>query len=318
MSDKQPLGLPFTGITSFCKFPIAEDLDAFDADVGILGVPLDITTQYRPGARFGPRGIRESSAMFAIGPDGSYDPDRDEVYLGAEWRIVDCGDVDMIHGDLHQCFDNTRKAVRKISDRGGMVVALGGDHSITIPVLEALADRGPFGLIQFDAHLDFADDRHGQKYGHGSPMRRASEMDHVTQIAQLGLRGAGSSTRADFADARAYGSVIMTTSQIREHGIAETLARIPRCERYYVTIDCDGIDPSLAWGTGTPSPGGLLYYEMQELLEGIADLGEIVGFDFTEVAPVYDPSGVTTQLATRIILDFLGFALKARERRGAA
>lgn len=316
MTPKPPLDLPFTGITSFYKYPVAPDLDRFDADVGILGLPLDITTQYRPGARFGPRGIRGSSVLFAPGPQGAYDPDADEVFLGPPWRIVDCGDVDMVHGDLAQCFANIRDAVAKIAGAGGMVVGIGGDHSVTIPVLEALADKGPFGLIQFDAHLDFVDERHGQRHGQGSPIRRASEMAHVTRIAQLGIRGTGSSSPQDFADARAYGSVIMSPTQIRRLGIAETLKRIPACARYYVTIDIDGMDPAIACGTGTPSPGGFTYDEMRALLEGISGMGEIVGFDLTEVAPVYDPTELTTQVAARVVLDFIAFILKARERRG--
>ncbi len=317
MASTQKLDLPFTGITSFYKFLVAEDLEAFDADVGILGIPLDITTQYRPGARFGPRGIRESSVLFAPGAEGSYDPEAHETYLGPPWRLVDCGDVDMVHGDLEQCFDNVRAAVRTISGRGGLVVGIGGDHSVTIPILEGLAEQGPFGLIQFDAHLDFVDQRHGQRNGQGSPIRRASEMDHVTTIVQLGIRGSGSSTPQDFAAARAYGSVIMGPRRIRELGVAATLAEIPPCERYYVTIDVDGMDPAIACGTGTPSPGGFSYDEMRELLEGAAALGEIVGFDFTEVAPVYDPSELTTQISARVILDFIGFILKQRERGGA-
>jgi len=316
VTTNAPLNLPFTGIQSFFKYPVAVDLERFDADVGILGIPLDVSTQYRPGARFGPRGIRESSSLFAIGPDGAYDPERDETYLGPPWRIVDCGDVDVITADLDNSLDNVREAARRIVAAGGMIVGVGGDHSVTIPILQALEERGPFGIIQFDAHLDFTDERGGQRNSQSSPIRRASEMDHVTKIAQLGIRGTGSSSRKDFADARAYGSVIMGPAMIREQGIEKTMDMIPDCERYYVTIDCDGIDPSIARGTGTPSPGGFTYEEMQAMLEKIANRAEIVGFDFTEVAPIYDPSELTTQISARIILDFIGFILKARERRG--
>lgn len=316
MTPKPRLNLPFTGITSFYKYPVIADLDEFDADVGILGIPLDITTQYRPGARFGPRGIRDSSVLFATGPEGAYDHEADETYLGPPWRIVDCGDVDMVHGDLEQSFDNVRHAVGQVAGKGGLVVGIGGDHSVTIPILEALADRGPFGLIQFDAHLDFVDERNGQRNGQGSPIRRASEMAHVTDIAQLGIRGTGSSGPKDFADARANGNLILSPTAIRAQGIEATLAQIPQCERYYVTIDIDGMDPAIACGTGTPSPGGFTYDEMRAMLQGIADIGEIVGFDLTEVAPVYDPTELTTQVAARVVLDFLAFVLKARERRG--
>jgi agmatinase len=313
-NDQSRLDLPFVGIPTFARVPAAQDLTTLEADVAILGIPLDITTQYRPGARFGPRGIRESSLLSPIGADGVYDPERDEMFLEPKWRIVDCGDVDMIHGDLEQSFANVRRAIEQIVARGAMPVSLGGDHSITIPVLQALASRGPFGLIQFDAHLDFVNERHGQRFGQGSPIRRASELPHVTKIAQLGIRGIGSSSRQDFDDARAYGNLILSPRQIRARGIPATLDALPVCERYYVTIDCDGLDPALAPGTGTPSPGGFDYDEMQAMLEGIAARGEIVGFDVTEVAPVYDPTERTTQVMARLILDFLGFILKQKAK----
>lgn len=311
------LNLPFTGIPSFCRFPVIGPDDPIVADVVVFGAPVDITTQYRPGARFGPRGIRDSSMLFPIGPDGAYDPERDQTYLGPQWRIVDAGDADLVHGDLAQNLDSIRRGIARIVDAGAMPVTLGGDHCITIPVLEALAPRGPFAVIQIDAHLDFVDDRMGQRYGQGSPMRRASEMAHVSGAAQLGIRGLGSSSRADFADARAAGNLILSPREIRARGIDATVAALPDAERYYVTIDIDGMDASIAPGTGTPSPGGLLYEETQLLLEGIAGRAEIVGLDMVEVAPDYDPTGITTQLAARMIVDLLGFALKARENGGS-
>lgn len=313
--ERTRLNLPFTGIASFCKYPIVQDLENLTADVAVIGVPYDMGTQYRPGARFGPRGIRDASTLYSFGLAGSYDPERDDVFLGPPWVIVDCGDVDMVHGDLAQCFANIREAIGTIVRRGAMPVVLGGDHSITIPVLEALAPAGPFAVVQIDAHLDFVDQRAGQRYGHGSPMRRASEMPHVQGMAQIGIRGLGSSRKEDFEAARAYGSVIVTMRELRALGVAGVLERIPAAERYYVTIDIDGIDPSIAPGTGTPSPGGLSYEEARDLLEGLAAKGEVVGFDLVEVAPVYDPTGLTSQVAARLVLDFIGFVLKQRERR---
>lgn len=313
ISQSPRLNLPFTGIPSFCRFPIIGPEDPIDANVVIFGAPVDITTQYRPGARFGPRGIRDSSMLFPIGLDGVYDPERDETFLGPPWRIVDAGDADLVHGDLTQNLKSIRSGIRRIVEAGAMPVTLGGDHCITVPVLEALAPRGPFAVIQIDAHLDFVDSKGGQRYGQGSPMRRASEMSHVSGAAQLGIRGLGSSSRSDFADARAAGNLILSPRDIRARGVEAVVASLPDADRYYVTIDIDGMDTSIAPGTGTPSPGGLLYDETTELLEGIASRAEIIGMDIVEVAPDYDPTSITTQLAARLIIDLLGFALKARQ-----
>jgi agmatinase len=310
------LNLPFTGIVSFSKWPICTDVQHLEADVAIIGMPYDQSTQYRSGSRFGPRGIRDGSTIYGFGLGGAYDPERDEIYLDDRWRLIDCGDVDIVHGDQTQCHENLRAAIRAIVHRGAMPVVLGGDHSITAPIVEALDSSGPFAVIQFDAHLDFVDERAGNRYGHGSPMRRVSECAHVNGMAQLGIRGIGSSGPADFKAAREYGSVIFSPRDVRRLGIPEILDRLPRRDRYYVTIDCDGLDPGIAPGNGSPSPGGFDYYEMQELLEGIARLGQIVGFDFVEVAPMYDLSGITNQTAARVILDFIGFILKEREKSG--
>lgn len=314
MNESDRLGVPYTFPATFGHAPMVLDLDTLDADVAIYGVPSDIATQFRPGARFGPKGIREGSALCLISPAEPYDPEDDCTYFGPQWRIVDCGDAKMLHGDLETSFDNTRDLVRKIVSKGAMPVGLGGDHSVTIPILEALHDQGPFGIIQFDAHLDFVDSRNGQRNGNGSPMRRASEMDHVTKFAQLGIHGQGSSQKSDFEAAREYGSVIMSPLEIRAAGTQGTLDKIPKCDKYYVTIDIDGMDGSIATGTGTPAFGGLLYDEVRALLKGIAGLGEIVGFDMVEVAPIYDRTDATTMLAARLVTDFLGYILKAREQ----
>lgn len=310
------LNLPFVGISSFGKYPICTNLEELDADIAILGMPSDIGIQGSSGTRLGPRGIREKSTSY-MGLNGTYDPERDEMYLGPPWKIYDCGDVDIIHGDLQQSFANCEEMVRKIAAKGAIPVVLGGDHGITIPVAKGLDRHQDIALIQFDAHLDWADERFGQKYGNGSPCRRISEMKHFRGMAQFGIRGAGSSFRGDFDDARAYGSVIMSPKEIRKIGIEQAMAKIPPAKKYYVTIDIDAIDGSLAPGSGSPSFGGFNYEEMNEMLEIIAKMGEVVGFDLVEVSPPYDLNGTTCLLAARLILDFIGFILKEKEKGGA-
>jgi len=138
-------------------------------------------------------------------------------------------------------------------------------------------------------------------------------MPHVQGMAQIGIRGLGSSRKEDFEAARAYGSVIVTMRELRALGVAGVLERIPAAERYYVTIDIDGIDPSIAPGTGTPSPGGLSYEEARDLLEGLAAKGEVVGFDLVEVAPPYDQGDLTALLAANIAYEFICLAAVARQ-----
>jgi len=179
-------------------------------------------------------------------------------------------------------------------------------------VMEAYAGQEPVHIVHFDAHLDFVDERHGVRYGHGNPLRRAAETGHVTGMTQLGIRNVSSSNRDDYQAARNYGSKILSVRDVRRLGAAGVLALIPRGVRYYVTIDIDGFDPSIAPGTGTPSHGGFQYYEVLEILQGLPRQGKVVGMDLVEVAPVYDPSGITGFLAAQLLLNFLGFIFHAR------
>ena len=311
------LNLPFVGHCTFGKQPICTDWDKIDADVAVLGVPYDMGTQYRSGARFGPRAIREASTLFSFGHSGAYDHEDDTVYLPTDKvRIVDVGDADIVHTDTVSSHENTRYAVRKILKAGALPVVLGGDHAVHAPVIEAFAGEAPVHIVHFDAHLDFVDERHGVRYGHGNPLRRASETGHVTGMTQLGIRNVSSSNRSDYEAARKFGSEILSVRQVRKFGTEGVLALIPKGVRYYVTIDIDGFDPSIAPGTGTPSHGGFLYYEVLEILQGLAKNGEVVGMDLVEVAPVYDPSGITGFLAAQLLLNFLGFVFEERFKRG--
>lgn len=307
------LDLPFVGVCTFGKYPLQLDWDALDADVCILGAPFDMGTQWRSGARSGPRAIREASTLFSFGHAGAYDHEDDIVYLPAETtRIVDVGDADMVHTDTEQSHANIEAAVRRILKSGAIPVTLGGDHSINIPCIAAFSDEEPIHLIQFDAHLDFVDERHGVRYGHGNPMRRAAERPYVTGLTQLGIRNVSSTAREGYEDARRMGSDILSVRQIRKLGVEAVLERIPAGGRYYVTIDIDCFDPSIAPGTGTPSHGGFAYYEVLELLDGIARRGTVVGVDLVEVAREYDPSGVTGVLAAQVLLNFIGRILHRR------
>ncbi|GIN98747.1 SpeB arginase/agmatinase/formimionoglutamate hydrolase SpeB [Siminovitchia terrae] len=306
------LDMPFTGITSFRKYPICTDLEELDADFAIIGVPNDMTTAWRSGARMGPRSIREQSSLYAFG--SGYDHEKDIVYNNDGWKIVDCGDVSIINGDVEQSHENTEEAIRKIISKGAIPIVLGGDHSVTNPIAFALEEsKEKINVVQIDAHLDWLKDASGQRFTLSNPMRRMSEMDHIDKMAQLGIRGVGSSQKEDFDDARAYGSTILSPKQIRKIGIEEALKDMPDGEKYYVTIDIDGLDASIAPGAGSPSPGGFYYDEVSEILEAVAKKGEVIGFDLVEVNPLYDPSGVTSQIAARLIIDFINFIIREKQ-----
>jgi len=311
------LNLPFVGHSTFMKAPPVGDWGAIDADVAVLGAPFDMGTQYRPGARFGPRAIREASTLFSFGHDGAYDFEDDAVYLSKDAvSIVDLGDADIVHTDTEKSHDNIELAMRKILDAGALPVVLGGDHSVHIPCIRAFSDEDPVHIVHIDAHLDFVDERHGVRYGHGNPLRRASEMPHVTGMTQLGIRNVSSSNQADYAAAREAGSDILSVRDVRRLGTDGVLRRIPQDMRYYLTIDIDGFDPSIAPGTGTPSHGGFLYYEVLEILQGLTQQGDVVGIDLVEVAPDYDPSGITAMLAAQLLMNLLGYVFLERAARG--
>jgi agmatinase len=313
------LDLPFVGIATFAKKPYIADWDSIEADVCILGAPYDFGTQFRSGARFGPRSVREASTLFAFGHAGAYDHEDDATYLGADVRIVDLGDADIIHTDTMKSHANIEYGVRKILDAGALPVVIGGDHSVNIPCINAFeghtGEQRPIHILQIDAHLDFVDERHGVRFGHGNPMRRAAEKDYVTGLTQLGIRNVSSTAKEGYDAARSMGSDILSVRQVRKLGTGGVLARIPEGARLYVTIDIDAFCPSIAPGTGTPSHGGFLYYEVLEILQGVAQAHEIVGMDLVEVAPDYDPSGATQILAAQVLLNFLGFIFHARSAR---
>jgi agmatinase len=305
------LNLPFVGISTFGKSPYQPDWSAIDADVAIMGAPFDFGTQWRAGARFGPRAVREASTLFSFGHAGAYDHEDDVTYLEGV-RMVDIGDADIVHTDTETSHANIEAGVRAILAAGALPVVIGGDHSVNIPCIRAFDGQGPIHIVQIDAHLDFVDVRHGVRFGHGNPMRRAAEQAHVTGLSQFGIRNVSSTAREGYEAARAMGSDILSVRQVRKLGVEAVLARVPEGARYYVTIDIDGFDPSIAPGTGTPSHGGFLYYEVLELLAGLATRGDVVGIDLVEVAPDYDHTGTTAILAAQVLLNFIGRIMHVR------
>ncbi|MCR4426661.1 MAG: arginase family protein, partial [Firmicutes bacterium] len=202
--------MAFTGIASFAKLPVVEDPVGAGADAVVLGVPYDAGIGFRPGTRFGPRAIRDMSTRYAFGEAGSSERGYFDIETGERMldnvTVVDGGDADILYLDTDYTFTRITTAVARIVQSGAVPAVLGGDHSITFPVVRGLEARGPFGLIHLDAHLDFKDTVAGVTLGNSSPIRRASELPFVTEIVSIGTRGIRTS-EVDLAAARARGNV---------------------------------------------------------------------------------------------------------------
>ncbi|MDO5115773.1 MAG: agmatinase [Synergistaceae bacterium] len=310
----EKLNQAITGICSFGKYPICLDIDNINANFAILGAPYDSSVGFMPGSRLGPRRIREASTQYGRGNSGFYNYETNEQLLESP-GIVDCGDADIQAGQHEFSHKNIEMSVRKILRRGVIPVILGGDHSVTIAVGRALEElKGKVSIVQFDCHLDFSDHIGDFYESPGSPMRRLSEMNHIDKITQIGIRGMGSSKRTDFDDARTYGTLI-TSKEVHSLGAVEVAALIPESEKYYITIDIDGFDMSIAPGTCAPYPGGLLFDEVIDIISEICKKGDIVGFDLVEVAPQIDPSGITARLGALVVINTIAQILKYKRIR---
>lgn len=309
--------LPSVGMASFFRSPVCEDFSKVKADVAFLGIPYDAGTGFRPGTRFGPREIRNFSLRYSAWgghvPNGYWDISRDQRFLNGV-TMVDCGDVDITYYDFEVNRRKITSSVEALLDRGTLPVMIGGDHSVTFPCISAFARLGPIDVVHIDAHMDWRDDVDGVKFGNASPLRRSKELAFVDKMFHLGIRDIRT-TPDQVADAETAGATVVTRDAIRRESVNGILERLPQGRRTYVTIDIDGLDPSIAPGTGSPTVDGLLYHEVRELLHGIAGRAEIVGFDLVEVNPMLDLHGRTCLLASTLVMEFLGSIFASRESR---
>jgi agmatinase len=298
--------------------PTAADLSALKADVVFLGVPYDLGHNSLPGARLGPAAIRQASSIAGPrGADGFYDRETGEAFMKGV-HLVDAGDVVTPTANVSQSLTNVTSAIAAIVASGAMPVTIGGDHSITFAVLRGFEKSGrKIHIIHLDSHQDFAplaDRTTGQPViHHGNHLRHAIELPWISGITMLGLRGLAHGSGATASDVRSNSITMMSASQVLKMGAPTVAARIPAADAYYVTIDIDVLDPSIAPATGTPVPGGFSYYQMCELLDALASKGRIVGFDITEVSPPYDRNNETALLASYIGLRFLESIYKYRQ-----
>jgi agmatinase len=305
--------MPYAGVATFLKAPLNPQATKADGDVGVLGIPWDEGTTSRPGARYGPRALRDVSTFWAYRDDGAayYDGEAGVELLGGV-RFVDCGDVDLApmgSSDLNH--PRIGGAVRRIIDGGLFPLVLGGDHSVTYPVLKGLVaarDGTPVQLVHFDTHMDYWEDEDGSSHTHASPIIRAHEDKLVTSITQYGIRGLH--TAADnIALAQERGVRIFWCEPAMATPVDELVAHLEEGADTYLTFDIDCLDPAIAPGTGTPEPGGFGYYDVKAILRAVAQRVNLVGMDLVEVAPAYDSPGQVTALhAVRLIFDTLGAA----------
>jgi agmatinase len=316
MTSYNRVNLPFTGIASFCKFPIQTDLEDLSTDVAIFGIPWDEGIGYRPGPRFGPRSLREYSTRFgfherAVREGGFWDIEKKKRYL-EDVRFVDCGDQDILYLKVEETFSAITDSVNKLLSAGAFPVILGGDHSITFPVVRAFQGFRPLHILHLDAHLDYNDSVEGVLWANGSPVKRISELDFVGKIVQVGMRGIRAREDA-YRDSASRNNTIFTMNEYRLKGVEEVLRSLPDGGNLYVTIDIDVLDPSIAPGTSSPEFDGMTYREIKNLLTSAASRSKVVGFDLVEVNPFLDSIGLTQSAAVTVILEFLG-AIFARGR----
>lgn len=299
----------FAGLRTFARLPQLSEVGR--ADVAVLGAPFDGATTFRAGARFGPAAIREASLLLRPYNDAQ------AIAPFAAAQVADAGDAPASPVEIEAGHAAIERAARAIADDGGRVLGLGGDHSVSLPLLRAAAaSHGTLSLLQLDAHTDTWDSYFGARYTHGTIFRRAVEegLIDATASVQIGLRGSLYGAE-DMDENRALGFTTLLARDFDAGGVAGALELAGERLRspVYVTVDIDVLDPAFAPGTGTPEAGGLSSRELLALLSGLAGTGlELAGADVVEVSPPYDPSGVTAVAAANAAYELV--ALLAAQR----
>ena len=296
---------------SFAGLPVVTHLDNLDAHIAIIGLhyvspypqtsqPIQNTTESAPDA------IRRQSSIFRDHLN-HYDFDFNDTLLGDEGiRIVDCGDVDKRVSDPVKEPEHITTAIRNLLDRGVVPICMGTDEGSIIHVLRAYSKYQSLCVVHMDAHIDWRDERDGVKDGYSSVMRRASEMDWVQFMTQVGLRGIGSARQKEVDDALSFGSVLIRARDVHKEGIDACLKKIPTADHYIITIDTDVLDMAIAPGVLFPSPGGLTFHETTDLIRGLSSKGQIVGMNLFEVRPERDINDITAATGAQLIIHVMG------------
>jgi agmatinase len=307
MSSQEPIGpvdaslVPrYAGLSTFARLPRREDVASMD--VAIVGVPFDSGVSYRPGARFGPAHVRQSSRLLRpFNPALGVSPFSDK-------QVVDAGDIAVNPFHIQQAIKEVEAGARELSTEAKLLT-LGGDHTIVLPLLRAMhAEHGPIAVLHFDAHLDTWDTYFGEPYTHGTPFRRAAEEGLLDQehCLHIGIRGPLYSER-DLPESADLGFAVIHSTDVEILGVAGTVERMRErlADRpIYVSVDIDVLDPSHAPGTGTPEAGGMTSRELLGILRGLAG-AKVVSADVVEVAPAYDHAEITGIAAAHVAYELI-------------
>ncbi|WP_068477651.1 agmatinase [Pseudoclavibacter helvolus] len=298
----------FAGPATFALLPRVDEVEKLD--VAILGVPFDSGVSYRPGARFGPAHVRQSSRLLR-----PYHPTLDVSPFAAQ-QVADAGDVPVNPFDIEEALGTVEAAAKALSDTGAKIVTIGGDHTIALPLLRNMARiHGPVAMLHFDAHLDTWDTYFGAAYTHGTPFRRAFEegLLDTDALSHVGTRGPLYG-RQDLEDDERFGFGIVSSADIYRRGadaVVQQLRERIGDRPLYISIDIDVLDPAHAPGTGTPEAGGMTSRELLEILRGLADLN-VVGADVVEVSPAYDHAELTGVAAAHVVYELVSmFAVRS-------
>lgn len=301
----------FVNMGTFMRMQRVTDLEGLD--FAIVGIPFDTASSFRVGARFGPSGIRNISTM--IKPNNVIL----ETNILDELKGGDYGDINIVPGYILPSYEIIEEEISKIVEAGVIPIGLGGDHSVTLAELRAVAKKhGPVSLVHFDSHADINDEVFGEKYNHGTPFRRAIEeglIDPSTSI-QIGMRGSLYDPN-EHKMAAELGLKLIPSHKVRELGFEEVnrqiIERVGDSKVFY-TFDIDFVDPAYAPGTGTPEVGGFTSLESLNMMRALKDLN-FVGFDIVEVAPCYDSGEITSLLAANIVFEFLSMLASKKKNR---
>lgn len=291
--------LPFSGLVTFARAEPASLEEAWQADVGVLGVPFDIALGFRPGARFAPRALREASLRYAVPAAGLYDLRSGRMRLAGR-TFRDAGDVTLPALEPELARRRIEEAARALRQRASLPLFLGGDHSISYPLLRAFDDVPDLHVVQLDAHLDFTDQRNDTRYSNSSPFRRAAnDVANLRHITTVGLRGLRSDPEA-VAAARARGHTLVPMWELDrlQHSL-------PTGQNVYLSIDVDALDPSIMPATSSPEVSGLSYDQLFSAIAQVVRDNRLVGIDLVELTPHLDASGNSSLLAARLLVETL-------------